>query len=68
MSFWHEGGREGERKTEREKRETAAVSRVSGWGPAISLNKAPASSNSVPGAALIMADGTVPRFRITSCP
>lgn len=59
MSFWHE--------RKRERREIAAVSRVSGWGPAISLNKAPVSSNSVLGAALIMGDGTVPRLSITSC-
>ena len=58
----------GEREGERERRETAAVSRVSGWGPAISLNKAPVNSNSVLGAALIMGDGIVPGLRITSCP
>ena len=50
-----------ERERERERRETAAVSRVSGWGPAISLNRALVSSNSVLGTALIMSDGIVPQ-------
>ena len=59
MSFWLEGA-------ERERRETAAVSRVAGWGPAFSLNKALVSSNSVLGAALTMSDGITPRLRITS--
>lgn len=62
MSFWQEGERE------RERRETAAVSRVSGWGAAISLNKAPVSSCSVLGASLIVGDGIVPRLRVTPCP